>query len=182
MSKGARKAKLRDYSNISLTTEQSEALRKLLLQYEQHSITIAILGAVLVEHELDALLRMRFKRKDNDTWEKLVSDRGPLGTFYAKIVAGYGFGIYDEKVVHDLHNRCTARLPMGALILNKRFVRRCRRRNSGLVVEKREAQAKDLIAALRRVIVAFERSSLIVLYPASRTDASRRASRSFAHR
>jgi hypothetical protein len=26
---------------------------------------------------------------------------------------------------------------MGALILNKRFVRRCRQRNSGLVVEKR---------------------------------------------
>jgi hypothetical protein len=34
---------------------------------------------------------------------------------------------------------------MGALILNKRFVRRCRRRNSGLVVEKREAQAQSLI-------------------------------------
>ncbi len=32
------------------------------------------------------------------------------------------------------------------------FVRRCRRRNSGLVVEKRQAQAQDLIAALRIIL------------------------------
>jgi DNA-binding MltR family transcriptional regulator len=98
----SRKLKLRHYSTIALTPEQSAKLRKLLLEYKQHSITIAILGAVMVEHELDTLLRRRFKRKDDNTWDELVSDRGPLSSFYAKIVAGYAFAIYDKNVRHDL--------------------------------------------------------------------------------
>jgi hypothetical protein len=34
------------------------------------------------------------------------------------------------------------------------FVRRCRRRNSGLVIEERQAHAKDLISALLRANLA----------------------------
>jgi hypothetical protein len=40
---------------------------------------------------------------------------------------------------------------------------RCRRRNSGLVVEKREAPAQDLIARLQRANLVIERSSTTVL-------------------
>src|SRR5215469_2652966 len=103
MSKSAQKPKLRDYSRITLTTEESEQLRQLLSQLEQQSIANAIIGAVMVEHELDGLLRRRFKRKDDDTWEQLVSDQGPLTSFNAKIIAGYAFGIYDKKLRDDLH-------------------------------------------------------------------------------
>jgi hypothetical protein len=57
---------------------------------------------------------------------------------------------------------------------------RRRRRNSGLVVEKRYAQAQGLIPALRRGNLVIERSSTIVLILTSRTDASRRAWMGFA--
>jgi DNA-binding MltR family transcriptional regulator len=103
MPKRSRKPKLRDYSKIDLTTDEYEQLRKVVLQLEQQSIANAIVGAVMVEHELDALLRRRFKRNDDETWDKLVSDQGPLASFYAKITAGYALGIYDKKLRDDLH-------------------------------------------------------------------------------
>jgi DNA-binding MltR family transcriptional regulator len=103
MSKGKRKAKLRDYSRITLSAEESDALRKQLLQLEENPIATAILGAVLVEYELDGLLRRRFRRNDDETWERLVSEQGPLHSLYAKIVAGYAFAIYDKKLRDDLH-------------------------------------------------------------------------------
>lgn len=57
----------------------------------------------MVEHELDKLLRRKFARKDDDTWEKLVGDKGPLSSLNTKIIAGYAFKIFDEKTEHDLH-------------------------------------------------------------------------------
>ena len=102
--KGDRKPKLRDYSSLTLTMEQSAELRELLLKLEQHSITIAILGAVMVEHELDALLRRRFKRNDNNVWDELVSDRGPLNSLYAKIAIGYAFQLLEPFAPLRSHN------------------------------------------------------------------------------
>lgn len=58
-------------------------------------IATAILGAALVEHELESELRLRFRRKDDSTWKDLSADSGPLGTFNQKIIAAYGFGILD---------------------------------------------------------------------------------------
>jgi hypothetical protein len=101
--RGKKKPKLRDYSHIKLTPEESNAIRQLLIEREQQPITIAILGAVAVEHELDALLRRQFKRKDDDTWAELVANNGPLSSFYAKIVTGHAFSIYNDKLRDDLH-------------------------------------------------------------------------------
>jgi|EndMetStandDraft_3_1072993.scaffolds.fasta_scaffold2428855_1 hypothetical protein len=49
---------------------------------EHHSITTALLGAVIVEHDLETLLRSKFRRKDDETWATLVADNnGPLNSF-----------------------------------------------------------------------------------------------------
>ena len=57
----------------------------------------------MVEHELETLLRSRFKRKDDKTWAMLVAENGPLNSFSSMILAGYALGIYDESMRNDLH-------------------------------------------------------------------------------
>jgi hypothetical protein len=64
----------------------------------QHPIATAILGAAIVEHELEQLLRSKIKLKDDKTWELLVADK----SFYSKIVIGYELGIYDQEMRSDL--------------------------------------------------------------------------------
>jgi hypothetical protein len=95
--------KLRDYSRLPPSPEEADDTRKALQRIELHPIAVAILGAITAEHELDELLRRRFKRNDDETWKELVSDNGPFGSFYAKIIAGYAFSIYDDKIRDDLH-------------------------------------------------------------------------------
>jgi DNA-binding MltR family transcriptional regulator len=101
--RGKKKPKLRDYSHLVLTEEEKEAVSAAAHSLDQHPIVTAILGYVLVEHELDILLRKKFKKKDDDTWAELQSEQGPLRSFSAKISIGYSLGIYDEKVQRDLN-------------------------------------------------------------------------------
>ena len=79
-----------------------DALRSAFKAPQGHPISTAILGAVMVEHELDILLRRKFQRKDDDTWATLVAETGPLSTFGRKIIAGYAFKLYDDKTKFDL--------------------------------------------------------------------------------
>jgi hypothetical protein len=83
------------------TDEEQAALLNALENSKQPLVT-AILGAVLIEHELETLLRRRFHRQGEDTWADLISDRGPLGTFSQKITAGHAFGIYDKEMRGNL--------------------------------------------------------------------------------
>lgn len=102
-SKGRKKPRLRDYSNRTLTKEERDTLLNAMASPDQPAIAIAILGCASVEHELDLLLRRRFKNNDDETWEALLDDRGPLRSFQSKITTGYAFGIYDDTVQHDLN-------------------------------------------------------------------------------
>ena len=103
MSKGARKPKLRDYSRLVLTPEERSAVLNAATDKGQHSIVTAILGYVLVEHELDRLLRRRLQRKDDATWERLSEETGPLRSFHSKIELAHALGTIDEKTRKDLH-------------------------------------------------------------------------------
>jgi DNA-binding MltR family transcriptional regulator len=100
--RGVRKPKLRDYSQKPLTPEEKTALLA-AIKAQQFPIPTAILGAVMVEHEMELLLRRRLKRNDDDTWEELLNESGPLRSFYSKIILGYAMGLYDEKIQHDLN-------------------------------------------------------------------------------
>jgi DNA-binding MltR family transcriptional regulator len=101
--RGVKKPKLRDYSHLVLTREEKDALAAAAHSENQHPIVIAILACVLIEHELDRLLRNKLKKKDDNTWQALQSETGPLRSFSAKISIAYALGIYTEKVQHDLN-------------------------------------------------------------------------------
>jgi DNA-binding MltR family transcriptional regulator len=97
------KLKLRDLSRLQPEFQEARDVRSSVLHKKEHPIATAILGAVMVEHELEKLLRSKFKRKDDETWKMLVADNGPLNSFSSKIVAGYALGIYDKSMRDDLH-------------------------------------------------------------------------------
>lgn len=93
--RGVKKPKLRDLSNEVLTSEEWNAL----LDAVDHSlppIALAILGQILVEHELDKSLRRRIPRKDDKTWAAMLDERGPLSTFSRKIAAAHALQIIDD--------------------------------------------------------------------------------------
>src|SRR6516165_2883175 len=95
------KLKLRDLTRLQPELQEAMDVSNALGK-EAHPITTAILGAVMVEQELETLLRSKFKRKDDKTWEMLV-ENGPLNSFFSKIVIGYALGIYDERMRNDLN-------------------------------------------------------------------------------
>ena len=101
--RGVKKPKLRDYSHLVLAPEEKEALAAAAHSQHQHPIVIAILACVLIEHELDRLLRKKLKKNDENTWQALQSETGPLRSFAAKISTAYALGIYTEKIQHDLN-------------------------------------------------------------------------------
>lgn len=117
--RGRKKPKLRDYSHLVLTAEERKAVSAAAHSMEQHPIVTAILGYVLVEHELDVLLRKKFKKTDDATWTELQDDRGPLRSFSAKISIGYALGIYNDKIQHDLN---TVRIVRNAFAHSKKLL------------------------------------------------------------
>lgn len=100
--RGKKKPKLRDLSRLPPTIEEHRALVD-ALQESAPPIVVAVIGQALIEHDLEQLLRRKFTRTDDNTWEMLTDDKGPLGTFFAKIVAGYAFRLYDEDFCTNLH-------------------------------------------------------------------------------
>lgn len=99
--RGVRKPKLRDLSHAVITSEERKTLMRALIN--TNPIVTAILGAVLVEHELDWLLRGRLSRKDDDTWSDMTGEEGPLSTFHRKILMGHALGIYTAEARTNLH-------------------------------------------------------------------------------
>jgi hypothetical protein len=61
-----------------------------------------IIGACLIEYELDDLLRYCLRRNDDDTWKLVTGENGPFATFSGKILAGYAFDIYNYETVRNL--------------------------------------------------------------------------------
>jgi hypothetical protein len=102
MSKGRRKPNLRDYSHLVLSDQERQAVQA-ALRTDQHPIVTAVLGYVMVEYELDQQLRRKLRKKDDDTWQELVDERGPLRTFATKIILGRALALYSEKVRYDLN-------------------------------------------------------------------------------
>ena len=101
--RGKKKPNLHDLSRLRLTDEERDKLVEQFLKHPSSPIVTAILGQALLENELDQLLRAHFARRDDDTWAKLTDERGPLATFYSKIVAAHAFGICNS-VIRDCIN------------------------------------------------------------------------------
>lgn len=73
------------------------------LDIKAPAISTAILGAVLVEHELEVSLRRRLSRKDDDTWGEMLAEGGPFSTFARKIKSGYAMRVYDDAFEANLN-------------------------------------------------------------------------------
>jgi hypothetical protein len=101
--RGKLKLKLRDLSRFPPTKEERDALTDALAQETVHPIAAAIVGAVMIEHQLESMLQGRLPRKDDDTWETLITEDGPFRSFSTKIAMGYAFRMYDEKTRDALH-------------------------------------------------------------------------------
>lgn len=56
-----------------------------------------------IEITLEDLIRRKLKRRDDETWELLTAQNGPLDTFSSKINLGYALGIYKDEVRENLH-------------------------------------------------------------------------------
>jgi len=108
MSKGRRKPHLRDVSREHPNEQEIDALYDTV--HDSHPIVTAILGAALVEYELEYYLRHRLlnprhgslKERD-EIWTDLTEENGPLGTLYRKILVGQTLRLYEAAVTHNLH-------------------------------------------------------------------------------
>ena len=101
----SKKRKLRDLSRIAPSRDEElrllESLRDKYVNPEGQRptpIAAAILGAVFVEHKLEKQLRRKLARRDDKTWEGMLSDNGPFRSFSTKIIMGYALRIYDVDI------------------------------------------------------------------------------------
>jgi hypothetical protein len=99
--RGVPKPKLRDLSTGKLTVEEKSAISQAFI--DAPPIAAAIIGAVMVEHDLDGCLRRKFPRITDEDWGEMLGDRGPLRTFSAKITMGYALHIYGEATKDNLN-------------------------------------------------------------------------------
>lgn len=96
-----KKPNIHTVSRIQPTADEVDALR-VAVNKDAPPLVVAILGVALVEYELERLLRTRFDRDDNETWEMLTGENGPLADFSAKIKVGYALRLYDHEILHSL--------------------------------------------------------------------------------
>jgi hypothetical protein len=99
--RGKRKPKLRDLSVNPLTPKEINALLD-AINAATAPIAVAILGAVLVEHELERSLHARLRVRDDAIWQDMMDERGPLSTFARKIAMGHALRLYDEDFRDNL--------------------------------------------------------------------------------
>jgi hypothetical protein len=100
--------KLRDLSYHKPTREEENQLLDAAMG--DHPMVAAILGATIVEHQLENSLRERFPKATDETWGTIVSDGGPLCTFDQKITMAFLLGMIDEatrdnlKIIRQIRN------------------------------------------------------------------------------
>jgi hypothetical protein len=100
-SRGVKKEKLRDLSTRPLTFEEVRVLNDELFK-SAAPISVAILGAVLVEHDLERVIRHRLAIRNDTDWEGLLDERGPLSTFHRKIELAHALKLIDKATRKNL--------------------------------------------------------------------------------
>ena len=103
--RGKQKPKLRDIIREYPSLEERSAVTEALLGSGPLGppIVTAILGAALLDLELEKLIRRRFKRRDDKTWTMMTELGAPLSGLNQKIIAGYALGHYDDVLRENLN-------------------------------------------------------------------------------
>lgn len=99
MSRGRPKRTVRDLSRDPPAFEDRAELSK--MQDEGPDMVLAIIGAALIEHEIEHLIIARLKRRDAVTILKCVENNGPMAGLYSKTVLAYAMGILDEVTLEN---------------------------------------------------------------------------------
>jgi hypothetical protein len=108
MARNRGKASIREISYAKPTPEEKDLISDAAIKGEP--IVTAILGAAMIELELDTLLRQRFSKITDGTWATMVRENGPFSTFDQKITAAFAFRVLDEatrdnlKIVKNIRN------------------------------------------------------------------------------
>ena len=98
--RGKPKLSLRDLSRQHPTMDEARALVEGL--NDSPAVAAAIMGASLVEHDVERLLRSRLPRRDDRTWRDLTEDRGPAGTLSQKIALAHALGLLPDNLRRNL--------------------------------------------------------------------------------
>ncbi len=79
-------------------------LEKILADLRSHAdISVAIIGAALVDAALERLITTRFISKEANLIGRIFLNRGPLSDFDSKILVAEAFGIITSRIGHELH-------------------------------------------------------------------------------
>jgi hypothetical protein len=100
MSRNRGKPSIREISYAKPTHEEKDLITDAAIKGEP--IATAILGASMIELELDSLLRQRFPKISDGTWATMVRENGPFSTFDQKITSAFAFRIFDEATKDNL--------------------------------------------------------------------------------
>jgi hypothetical protein len=85
--------------------EDAGSIRELLAELEHDSDRAAgIVGAVLVDESLSALIKTRFEA-DQDLISDMFRALGPLGSFSAEITLGFLMGLYSKAAWKELEHQ-----------------------------------------------------------------------------
>lgn len=97
------KPKLRDLSRRELSPEDYGKVVDQLEMPDVPDMVAALLGATLVEHQVDQAIRAHLKHSDDRMWGRLTDPAGPLNNFSSKVSLGFALGLYDINIFENLH-------------------------------------------------------------------------------
>jgi hypothetical protein len=72
------KRKLRDLSRRELSADEFEVSLAALDTTDVPGMIAVVLAATLVEHQLEQVLKLNFRRADSSTWGRLTDGAGPF--------------------------------------------------------------------------------------------------------
>lgn len=87
--------------NQNVTRDESRAVRQSLAR--SSDIASAILGVAGMEGHLEQMIRKKLKNRDDDIWNALTLNRGPLSDFKSLIDIGFAMGLYGGKLRDCMH-------------------------------------------------------------------------------
>lgn len=99
--RGKPKPSLRKLSREKPSSEDVKVILRLL--DEGPPIVAAVLGAALLDKEIEEMIRGRLPRDDDETMELLTSRDGPLANFSQKIALGYALKLYPAETLNNLN-------------------------------------------------------------------------------
>lgn len=109
--RGKKAREKREIAMRELTSEERNALLNALIE-PPLAVSYAIIGALIVEHELEVSIKARLRKISQGEWETILSDHeGPLGSFDRKIKFASYLGILDASqatnldIIRSIRNR-----------------------------------------------------------------------------